>query len=343
MESFLTAEEREELRRRHRKEGGRRTADRMKAVLLADRGWSHRQIAEALLLDDDTVARHVKEFKDGGKLEISSGGSESKLSEEQASELVEHLRTMTYCKAKDICAHVLAVYGVVYTVPGMTSWLKNNGFSYIKPHGVPAKADPIKQTEFVEEYKRLKEETPAAEPILFVDGVHPTMATKVAYGWIKKGTRKAIATNATRTRLNIVGAINLDSMEAVIRDFLTINSSSMADFFGALRTKYPSAKKIHVILDNGPYNKSEETKAAATNHGIVLHFLPTYSPNLNPIERLWKLMNEHARNNKVFRSVKDFKDSIFQFFDWTWPSVAQDARSRINDHFHIPPIPTLSG
>ena len=54
MKEFLTIEERESLRRRHRSEKDGRTRDRIKAVLLADEGWSFKEIAEALLLDEET-------------------------------------------------------------------------------------------------------------------------------------------------------------------------------------------------------------------------------------------------------------------------------------------------
>ncbi|MDR3187097.1 MAG: transposase, partial [Holosporaceae bacterium] len=69
--------------------------------------------------------------------------------------------------------------------------------------------------------------------------------------------------------------------------------------------------------------------------GIKLHFLPPYSPNLNPIERLWKVMNEHARNNRFFGSAKDFRESIFGFFAETWPLIRPYMSTRINDSFHI--------
>ncbi|MDR0624925.1 MAG: helix-turn-helix domain-containing protein, partial [Holosporales bacterium] len=52
---FLTDADRLELRAKHRKEKDRSSADRIKAVLLADKGWSYRQIAEALFLDEDTI------------------------------------------------------------------------------------------------------------------------------------------------------------------------------------------------------------------------------------------------------------------------------------------------
>lgn len=63
----------------------------------------------------------------------------------------------------------------------------------------PAKADPQKQKEFVEFYQNLKKETPENEPIEFGDDVHPTMATKITYGWMKKKKDKPIATRSSKS------------------------------------------------------------------------------------------------------------------------------------------------
>ncbi len=63
--------------------------------------------------------------------------------------------------------------------------------------------------------------------------------------------------------------------------------------------------------------------------------MPPYSPNLNPIERLWKVMNEHARNNQYFSSAKQFREKIDQFFDETLPQIGESLRSRINDNFQV--------
>jgi len=65
-------------------------------------------------------------------------------------------------------------------------------------------------------------------------------------------------------------------------------------------------KPIHLILDGAGYHRSDVVKNQAKAFGIILHYLPPYSPNLNPIERLWKVMNEHARNNKYFATTKEF-------------------------------------
>jgi transposase len=182
----------------------------------------------------------------------------------------------------------------------MTFWLHNHGFSYKKPKERPAKADPERQAAFIKTYEELLKTTLEDEPILFADGVHPTMATKVAYGWIKRGTDKPIATTASRTRMNLMGAINLQTMTVTVESFETLDSEAMAQYWEHLKAAYPRAPRIHVILDRGPYNISARTQEAAEKLGIKLHFLPPYSPNLNPIERLWKVMNEYVRNNQFF-------------------------------------------
>ena len=333
MKNFLSSSECKTLKSKHRQEKNSRVADRIKAVLLSDQGWTYRQIAQALLLDEQTVGRHVDEYREEQKLTVSSGGSQSKINAEQAAKLIAHLEDVTYLKISDICEHVRTTYGITYTVQGMTSWVSNHGFSYKKPKGTPAKADPVKQEAFVKKYEILMNTTPEDEPILFGDGVHPTMATKVTYGWIKTGTNKPIATTASRTRMNLMGSLNLETMSVVIDSYETIDSTALTEHFDQLKAAYPKAPKIHLILDRGSYNTSAATKEAAQRRGIVLHYLPPYSPNLNPIERLWKVMNENVRNNKVFASAKQFRQEIIGFFEVIWPRISTSMTDRINDNF----------
>lgn len=333
MKDFLTDSRRQELRGQHRKERDGRVRDRIKAILLADKGWSYVRIAEALMLDEETISRHIQEYLDHDKLKPENGGSSSKLNEKQTLELVAHLETETYMKVSDIRNYIQLTYDISYTAPGVTSWLKVNGFSYKKPAATPAKADSVKQEEFIAEYKKLIQSTPKNEPILFGDGVHPTMATKVTYGWIRTGTRKPIATTASRTRMNVMGSLDLNQMALYTTSHDTIDSKAMEEHFQHLRCMYPNAPKIHLILDQGSYNTSKVTQNAAAIHNIILHYLPPYSPNLNPIERCWKIMNEYVRNNRFFSSAKEFREKITNFFNKTWPSIAMDLTSRVNDNF----------
>lgn len=333
MKITLTAVEKDKLETDHKTEHDRRIADRIKAVLLHEEGWTQVDIAQALRTSPETIHDHLQDYIHSKKLKPENGGSESRLNQAQTAQLIAHLENMTYTKVSSICAKVYQTYKVTYTVAGMTKWLEAHNFSYKKPKGTPAKADSEQQEAFIVAYLALLATTPKSEPILFGDGVHPTMATKITYGWIRKGTDKSIATVASRTRMNIMGALNLQTMGMVCESYETINSDAMDKYFGALRGVYTTAAKIHLILDRGSYNTSAQTKASAEKHGIILYHLPAYSPNLNPIERVWKVMNEYVRNNKVFASAKEFRQDILEFFNTTWLKISSTLRGRINDNF----------
>ena len=335
MRIVLIAEEKLRLEAQHKRERDRRMADRIKAVLLHSEGWSQTAIAQALRIRSETVHDHLEDYRVSKKLKPENGGSASHLSAEQTKEVLSHLERVTYLKVQDICAYVFQTYQIRFSVAGMTKWLHRQGFSYKKPKGTPAKADIEKQAEFIAFYQTLLEKTPEEEPIEFGDGVHPTMATKVTYGWIRKGKKheKLISTTASRTRLNLVGSLNLTTMNITIGSYETLDNQAMKHHFQKLRQHYPHAPKIHIILDQGSYNKCTKTKEAAKEYGIVIHYLPPYSPNLNPIERLWKVMNEYVRNNRFFPSAAEFRQSIMEFFQITWPQIALKMVDRINDNF----------
>ena len=78
--SFLNDEEKDQLRSRHKKERDGRVRDRIKAVLLYDKGWTLMQISHVLLISDDAIRKHIKDYKISKKLKPENGGSKEKLS-----------------------------------------------------------------------------------------------------------------------------------------------------------------------------------------------------------------------------------------------------------------------
>lgn len=335
MDIQLTDQQKRELEKRHRVERDGRVRDRIKAVLLKSEGWTNEAIAQALRIHPDTVADHLHAWTKANQLKPENGGSVSKLTEQQTRALDAYVQAQCCTKVIDLCRFVSKTYGVLYTVSGMTKWLKEHGFRYKRPKATPVKADPEKQEEWVKGYLALVDETPADEPIVFMDAVHPTMATKITCGWIKKGVDKPIAQTASRTRVNVIGAIELKSATVHSAFVDTVNVLTILAFFDQLKTAYPNAPKIHVILDQAGYRRSHELQKQAAAKGIVLHLLPPFSPNLNPIERLWKVMNEHARNNVFFESARQFKDAIAHFFHKTIAEIQPLLRARINDNFQV--------
>ena len=331
----LSSKVKAQLEQQHRATRDGKERDRLKAVLLYSEGWSSPQISQALRIHETSVNRHINDYGND-KLKPENGGSESALDENQTLELIEHLESHTYHYVHEIIEHIKLKYSVEYSVPGMNKWLHRHDFSYKKPKGHPYKADEKKQRNFIRKYKSLKNRLGSNEVILFMDAVHPTQETKLSHGWIRVGKTKKVETSAGRSRINLVGAINLNKPKNIQAfEYETVNADTIVHFLGYLREEHKGKGKIHLILDGAGYHRAPAVKQEAKKLNIKLHFLPPYSPNLNPIERLWKLMNEHARNNRFFKSSKDFREALYDFLKKTIPKIADSIPSRINDNFQI--------
>jgi len=402
MKIKLTETQKFYLEQQHRVEPNSDISDRIKAILLANKGWTQKHIAEALLIHETTVWGHLNDYLRTQKLNNNSGGSTSKLDETQTQELIEHLEKNTYPSTKEIITYVELKYEMKYTQQGMYDWLTHHKFSYKKPKGTPAKVNEQRQEAFIKKYEELKTELKPDEIIVFIDSVHPTSATKITHGWIRVGVEKLIATTAGHGRMNLTGAINLSTMSIVTKEYDTINGASTVDFLKTIEAANPLVTKIHVIADGGRAHTANEVqlflsesnavnrlyleetygielptnsvklskKMIAQLHEIlskeptlfkdctilnadkltakalllalrdisphpklVMHTLPPYSPNLNPIERVWKVVNERVRNNVVFKTCAEFKDKIHEFFNSTWDTISSELTGRINDNF----------
>jgi len=334
----LTDDQRALLKAQHRLERDRRVCDRIKAVLLRDKGWPWKQIADTLLLSEDTIRNHISDYQSFQKLRPKGGGSSEKLSRKQSELLEQHLQEHTYLYVKSIVAYVKFRWSKEYTVEGLTNWLKRHGFSYKKPKLVPGKADKERQTEWIKIYEDLKASLGKNETICFIDGVHPTHNVQLSYGWIKKGVEKYIPSNCGRSRINLTGAIDIIAHDVVIQEDITLNSDATISFFKKLESAKPDISKIHVFCDNARYYRNKHVTAYLAESRIKLSFLPPYSPNLNPIERLWKWMKETVVYNTYYENFEDFQEAIHGFFQALngldpGSQLGLDFRTRIRDRF----------
>lgn len=311
---FLTLPQRQELLRELRLESKAKYSDRIKVILLLDDEWTYKKISEALFIDEGTIANYRRRYKDGGLEELVTddySGRKSMLSDKEALALQMFLVENLFDNTKEICTYVFKKYNVEYSVSGMTALLHKLNFSFKKAKGVPGKAIKEKQEKFIEKLQVITNENAL---IYFADATHPTHQTELSYGWILKGSDKEILTSSGRKRLNILGAISIETHHVVANFYEAINQESVCDFLYDLRKKSKTSDKIFFVLDRGPANTALTVKDVAQMLNIELIYLPAYSPNLNPIERLWKFFKKVALRNKYFEKFDDFKDACFGFF-----------------------------
>ena len=333
----LSAKEITKLERTHRSLRDKRQADRIKAVIALAKGWSAAQIAEILLFDEKTSRHYFDRYQQGGidaLLDDNYSGAEPKLTEQQMSELDDYLEEHLLPDAKSVIAHIVRTYGVRYSVSGVTDLLHRLEFSYKKPTHVPGKQDPQKQQAFLEDYDRLKATKGKNDPIYFANATHPQHNSVPAYGWIKRGQDKELKANCGRQRLNINGAINIETLEPVTGFYDTINAQATIDLFTKIEAKHPEADVIYIIVDNARYYRSCLLKEHVEGTKIELIFLPPYSPNLNLIERYWKFFKKKVQNNRYCETFDEFKQACKNFFRKR-KKYLPELQSLLTENFHV--------
>lgn len=213
MYTKLTTEKKNSLVLQLKTERDKRVAYRINAVLISDEGWSLMQIAQALFLDEETIRRYLSAYEEENRLSPQHKGSKPLLMERESEALSAHLESQIYVKIKDIQAYVRKTFQKEISIPALHLWLKKNKFSYKKPRIIPKGADVETQKAWIAGYEDLMNQAVLdGDPVLFGDSVHPSQQTRPSYGWIKKGQDKAIETTSARKRVNLMGALNLESM-----------------------------------------------------------------------------------------------------------------------------------
>lgn len=318
MKKFLTIVQRHELLEEHRREDNKKYADRIKAILLFDKGWSATKIAQVLFIDESTVRRYRKAYEEGGIelliLDHYVGGS-TKLTRLQEEELALHLQSKIYLSTKDIVEYVYDTYGLKFSVSGMRDLLHRLNFTYKKPKVVPGKTDLEKQMAFMIWLHQIKADLGKNDKLFFVDGTHPQHNSMPAYGWIKKGEQKELKTNSARQRLNLLGALETINLNCFVRNYETLDALATLSFFQDLEQRNVSAEKIYLVVDGGRYFHCKEVEKYLKTSKITLIQLPPYSPNLNLIERLWKFFHKKVLYNEYYEKFPDFVETSLDFFN----------------------------
>ena len=251
----LSQEEKNIIKKLHRSCKQRKHADKLKAILMLNDGFSCMEVGQILLLDDDTVRIYRNTYLNHGAstlLSDNNKGTTSLLSSEQLKALEKQLCENVYRDSKGIVVWIHNQFGVCYSAAGVNALLKRIGFVYKKPVLTPCKANLEKQQEFVAQYKELKENLKSEDQVYFMDGVHPQHNTIAGYGWIKKGKTKHLKTNNGRKRTNINGALNLATKELIYVEDDRINSQTMIKLL-LLILQTQKQGKIHIVLDNSRY------------------------------------------------------------------------------------------
>ena len=207
-----------------------RLARRANALVLLDDGMSCEAIAKVLLLDDDTIRTWYRLYEEDGiegLTNFSYEGSACQLSGEQQEKLKAWVATALPRTTRQVGAWIENEFGVVYEGrSGLIALLHRLGLEYHKPNVIPRKLDEEKQKAFIEGYEKLLNSLGDDEAVLFADAVHPTHAARPVGCWAPSREKLAIEQTSGRQRINIHGAIDLETGQTRMIEALTIDAAS---------------------------------------------------------------------------------------------------------------------
>jgi transposase len=336
----LSDQEFQELQAQYKQERDRRIAERILCILLFAQNYELKEIKRILFVGIGTLKKWVKTVRAqgiDGLRQWGYKGQDCDLSAEQWAEVEEELARKPYRDAKEVAAFVEKKFGVAYSQRGMQALLRRKGYRSIKARLVPGPVDADKvqkQQEFVEEYFQLKASLGPKDRIYHVDAVHPTHNVKVSYVWTKKGRRWLLRSNSGRKRYNILGAYCPLNQEYIdIRGTDNVNGGTLQQLIDKIQACHPEAERIILILDNARYNHAKLVQQHIENTNVELLFLPSYSPNLNLIERLWRFLKDEALTvyHETFDQFVDAIDKVLDHLD----EYATELASLMTERFEI--------
>ena len=202
------------------------------------------------------------------------------------------------------------VTGIRRSPRATASLLRKLGFSRRKAGSRPAKADPDAQRQCLAQdiEPALEQARRGREVVFFMDAAHFVFGAFLGYVWCL--IRVFVATAAGRQRYNVLGAVDIIGQRMVsVANTTYITAETVCDLLKKIRLLYVG-RPIRIFLDNARYQRCALVMETARCLDITLSFLPTYSPNLNLIERFWKHVKKACLTNVAHPDFQSFRNAI---------------------------------
>lgn len=307
-------------------------------LLLAD-GHSWSLIVSVLYCSTRTIARWQKRYFEGGieALVDERRGRRPVFAEWLMTTVVRWVTQKTprdfgFLRSRWCCGVVVALLAEMFQVrvsrETVRRWLHQEKLVYRRPRPVLKLEDPERSGK-LRKLRSLLANLPPDEIAVFEDEVDVNLNPKIGAMGMPRGEQATVETPGNNEKRYLAGSLNWRTGDVILTEGLPGEGRSSLLFvrhLEELRCTLRRYRVIHVICDNAKFHDGHRVQAYLAAHGdrIVMHFLPKYAPETNPIERIWWHLHEEITRNHRCESMDELLDLVFDWLDGRRPFKVED-------------------
>jgi putative transposase len=322
----LDARQRQALLDRYRKDQDPEVRFRAHVLLLLDDGYTWATVTTLLFCSSRTIDRWVKRFLAQG-VEGLSGHKPGRPFRFAAEWVATVVGWVTSRKPRDFgflrsrwCCEAVALmmireHDVEVSRETVRRWLHRGGLVYRRPRPTLGPTDQEREAK-LDKLREVIAGLPADETAVFQDEVDINTNPKIGSMWMFKGRQAKVETPGNNEKRYLSGSIHWRTGQVFLTEGRPKQGRDTALFLAHLddlRRRLRCYRKIHVICDNAKCHTSDAVAVYLWEHRdrIELHFLPSYSPDCNPIERVWWHLHDQITRNHRCQTMQELLDLTF--------------------------------
>lgn len=325
MEGYLrlSAQERKSCLKVYRRD---RLIRRALVLLLLDGRRTYREIESSALVSPTLIAAVRRDFASGGVKRVLETASQPCMVAGWliwvSQFLVNHTpQDFGFFRSRWSCALLALLlweqHRVRLSPETVRRGLHQRGFVWRRPRPVVGPTDPEHERK-LRRIQRLLRHLPADETAVFQDEVDVHLNPKIGSCWMPRGEQAEVVTPGNNEKVHISGSLHWRTGRLLVsapgrQRNATLFVAHLDDLCRRLRTY----RVIHVICDNARFHDCRAVRACLDRHAgrIVLHYLPKYAPETNPIERVWWHLHETITRNHRCRTLQELLDQVYNWID----------------------------
>jgi transposase len=311
---------------------------KLHVVYLKALGLPHQEIARIARLSGDSVTRYLKEYGEGGLASIGELKTHCPVSslEPHREQIKAHFQKSPPHTIAQASHEIEKLVGIKLSLSACRDFMRKRlGMKCRKMAAIPSKADPEKQSKFLNDDLEplLAEENQGKRKVFFVDAAHFVMGAFLGMLWCFE--RLFLKSSSGRKRYNVLGAFSVSGTDLVtLTNDAYINSDTIVSLLVKIKQQYPGIP-LTLVMDNARYQRCIKVMDEARALGIDLLFLPPYSPNLNLIERLWKFTKKKCLYNEFYETFSGFTAAIDDCLNKVESTYREKVKSLLNPKFQL--------